>query len=76
MRQASFFDVAEMAPQVRTAAPVVPRVSAEARPEGWRAPTKGDEACAACGGRAAYGLGATHLCRAHLPAGFLPGERG
>ena len=73
-RQASFFDAAEMAPQVRTAAPVVAVAPAE-RPATWRAPTRGEEACAACGGAAPFGLGATHLCRAHLPFGFMPGER-
>ncbi len=75
MRQSSFFDIAEMAPRSQVAAPVVAAVARAARPEGWRAPTLGEQACGACDGAAAFGMGAQHFCRSHLPAGFMPGER-
>lgn len=43
----------------------------------WRAPTRGEYACAhpGCGCACGFGLGDRWFCREHLPADYLPAAR-
>lgn len=72
------FDFGAEARKPTAAAPVAAKpdlLAVGERPADWRAPSKGEEACAVCTGAACYAMGPTAWCRHHVPPGFLPGSR-